>query len=345
MTTHGRLVSKLVISGLVAGASCFANGDQFPKLYGSERLTRSFSSSLDVNKAQQVQRTISFGGIIRGGIGGSSTTLGPLYGEVVSTETTAVSRRAATSYYLIWSQGFLQQFGFITAALLGLHWTGVAGRMGAFLSQGWHSHLSGPLQSVLATSVPNVLLPLLSSSCCLLQLMINALVGAGGCAGFNSLLGPVRPMFLSLLVYLNWSARPPLSKGIVRLSLALLPELVHVWNQWLVIAWQRKGDKKIDASAFLATVEVEIPTMGCVACVNKIDTSLRQSVPDQIVDATSWLDAENKKGGRAKVRLALASREELDSVNELILKSIVGAGFSGSSIASVHVEDNNEKAR
>jgi hypothetical protein len=344
---HGKSISKLVVTGLVAGASCFANGDHFPKLYGNERLMRSFeessiSSSVAANGVQRFQRVIPLVGL-RGGNGASSTTVGPLYGEQQgsSTGTTAVSTsKTVASYYLIWSQGFLPKFGLMTASLLGLHWAGIAGRMGVALSQGWHTHLSGPLQTVLASTVPNVLLPLLSSSCCLLQLIINALVGAGGCAGFNTLLGPVRPMFLSLLAYLTWSARPPFKEGMIRLSLALLPEMVHLWNQWRIVNWQRKGDKKMESGAFLVTVEVEIPTMGCVACVNKIDTSLRQSAPDKIVDASSWIDAEKEKGGRAKVRLALESREELDSVNALILKSIDGAGFSGSSIVDSKVEDN-----
>ena len=37
---------------------------------------------------------------------------------------------------------------------------------------------------------------LLSSSCCLLQLLLNLM--SVGCAGFNTVLGPLRPFFLAL---------------------------------------------------------------------------------------------------------------------------------------------------
>ena len=335
---NGRFVSKLAITGfLVAGASCFANENHFPRLCGSEPLKR--NSQISMQHAAPLANP--FVGAWGRSIETSSAVDSALnVGPEASTELMPISRKA-TSYYLIWSQGFLPKFTIMTAVLFSLNWTGVAGRMGMFLSQGWHTHLSAPLRSALGSSFPNLFLPLLSSSCCLLQLIINALVGAGGCAGFNTLLGPLRPLFLSLLAYLNWSVRPPLNQGILRLSLALLPEAVHLWNQWLVLHWQQRNNFKTnDTTAIWATVEVEIPTMGCVACVNKIDMSLRQSAPDKILDATSWLDPQKEKGGRARLQLALESREELNSMNELILRQIHDAGFPGSHVVHIHVQDN-----
>ncbi|KAK9840601.1 hypothetical protein WJX81_003915 [Elliptochloris bilobata] len=70
---------------------------------------------------------------------------------------------------------------------------------------------------------------LLSSSCCVLQLFLNAL--SFGCAGF-SLLTPYRPLFLALTAgsfglahWRNRNARQTLFALAVSASLALTPEL------------------------------------------------------------------------------------------------------------------------
>jgi hypothetical protein len=134
-------------------------------------------------------------------------------------------------------------------------------------------------------------------------------------------------MFLSLLAYFNWVAPPPVGTGVLRLSLALLPEIVDIWNQ-LLTSSLKKSQMIASGASIQAVIEVEIPTMGCVACINKIDSVLRQSDPDRIVYATSWLDPVKEKGGRARVRCTVDHTDELNDVKALILQSIEGAGFS-----------------
>ncbi|KAI2497583.1 hypothetical protein MHU86_16937 [Fragilaria crotonensis] len=88
---------------------------------------------------------------------------------------------------------------------------------------------------ILATSMEMILLPLLSSACCSIQLLINVMVGAGSYAGFNKHLGPVRPYFLVMLLSVvvpmivtrNVMSWP---EHVVQLFVAFLPELVRVWN-------------------------------------------------------------------------------------------------------------------
>ncbi len=337
---QGRSVSKLIATALFAGVSCFPiNGDQsFLKFYPTSRVAVTHTTLL----AKEIHRTHPphFGTKAKEAQDSSSTSLHVHAEREVSMGTQVIPRQQmAPSYALIWSPGFLLKFGITTAALLALHLSGAAGRIGKLLSQVWHVNFS---HNVLAGSFPNLFLPLLSSSCCLVQLMINALVGAGGCAGFNTVLGPVRPVFLSLLAYLSWSTRPSLPKATLRISLALLPEMVDLFNRWLAYFWRKRLETSVDAQKIMAMVEIEIPTMGCVACINKIDNSLRQSAPLNIVDATSRLDAQKEKGGRATVHMAVNSQEELDAINEAILKSINAAGFSGSRVIDCRVE-NKEK--
>lgn len=256
-------------------------------------------------------------------------------------------QNSAESYALVWSPGFISKFTGLTALWAVLHVSGGTARIGSFLSHTIIPQLSTFSAVIATTSLPNVVLPLLSSSCCLLQLAINALVGAGGCAGFNTILGPVRPFFFSLLLYLQWIAPPLPSEALLRLSLALLPELVYFWNEWSARSWKNKSKTEkgtaIKSAAIEALIEVEIPTMGCVACINKINNSLRQAAPDhQIVDAVSWLDPGKEKGGRARIHCAVGSREELYAVRRSILQSIEGAGFSGL-IVSEKLEEKTKK--
>ena len=84
---------------------------------------------------------------------------------------------------------------------------------------------------------------LLSSSCCLLQLLLNALswfnVMHVGCAGFNKILGPPRP-YLRTITFgwlgLCWYNTPSkrrwtmLRATLVTMTLMFLPEMLEVWD-------------------------------------------------------------------------------------------------------------------
>merc|ERR1712232_297412 len=109
----------------------------------------------------------------------------------------------------------------------------------------------------------HVFLPLLSSSCCAVQLAVNAvavLLGAGaGCVGFNKVLGPIRPYLLAaMIVYSNVLSGSPLrASGILSLSsryaITFLPELVYWWNEILrskwKSRWKRPSEVNIDGEA------------------------------------------------------------------------------------------------
>ena len=267
--------------------------------------------------------------------------------EVSSPNTTQQRQRLfssdneVTSYYLIWSPGFLKKFFVASSTLLGLHLIGWDIQLGRLVSQKLRMSVGGGGSSI----IPNFLLPMLSSSCCLLQLLINVFVGAGGCAGFNTLLGPVRPYFLSMLVFLNAvTGGANIKQLLLRFTLALLPEGVYFWNSHATKRWQqkrienmKKQEQNSSSSMIRATMIVEIPTMGCVACINKIESKLRQcDSTDKIVSATSWLE-NDRKGGSAKVDVIVDSEEELDEVKRMVVTTIESAGFEGSTISNLQI--------
>lgn len=207
----------------------------------------------------------------------------------------------------------------------------------------------------------NMGVPLLASSCCLIQLIIN--IVAGGCAGFNTVLGPIRPFFVAFLLHLTintarLSSLQWYGKTALRWLIALLPEMVHVWNNAKVRRekpplqhhQQQPSSYTSEPNAPTMEVKVEIPTMGCVACINKIDAALRQ-VP-YVMEASSSLNPFGAKGGYAVVKIAipqsqthdevLASETEtttattsLYTVMESLVAAVESAGFSGSQVESM----------
>lgn len=237
----------------------------------------------------------------------------------------------------------------------------------------------------------NFVLPMFAGACCLLQLMLNVLATVagigGGCAGFNTVFGPYRPYLLSILLYLsifsNISTSPKIIIG--RWTLALLPELLHAWNQ-LVSKWRRRSRRRkknrnsnsstknefaVAAAAqqypIEATVQFDIPAMGCVACVNKIDSVLWKAPSLQVIedddlssspsspgggkvsilDATSSLHTPNnkkKKGGYATVRFVAETPADIDLAVQAFVDAIHSAGFGdGCLVQSFHQETATTK--
>lgn len=192
----------------------------------------------------------------------------------------------------------------------------------------------------LSTFASNVILPLMASACCLLQLWINLL--AGGCAGFNTILGPVRPYFLSVLLYISlttaqWNSGKWYFRTLARWMVALSPEFLHLWN---VFNENNRHQSSSTTSTipvtnmpFQATLKLDIPTMGCVACINKINSALKEN--GRILEAHSELNPLGAKGGHATVRVASQTRDELDQLFEAIVESIENAGFEPCRIESI----------
>eukprot|EP00532_Pseudo-nitzschia_australis_P003497 CAMPEP_0168187408 /NCGR_PEP_ID=MMETSP0139_2-20121125/15011_1 /TAXON_ID=44445 /ORGANISM="Pseudo-nitzschia australis, Strain 10249 10 AB" /LENGTH=351 /DNA_ID=CAMNT_0008109603 /DNA_START=254 /DNA_END=1309 /DNA_ORIENTATION=+ len=286
--------------------------------------------------------------------------------QQAATSTTSPTS-AATAYYLIWSPGFAKKFALATAILTLLchlyEWDYLR-----FFAK--HSSLSGSAMFCHPSLISNLVMPLLSSSCCAIQLLINAvsaLIGAGaGCVGFNSVLGPLRPYLLAaMLVFTTTTGRPSTLGSIaglmVRYSIALLPEVVFWRNEIVRTNWRNQkrrssgetttaaaaaaAEKNTSIPLLRATLIVDVPTMGCVACINKIESSLRQCSPKNIDGATSWLNEDNnnnikmngKKGGRARIEVCAESKEELDSVTQSVIGVIENAGFRGTTVQSLDV--------
>lgn len=191
-----------------------------------------------------------------------------------------------------------------------------------------------------------LVLPLLSSACCSIQLLINALVGAGGCAGFNTYLGPVRPYFISYLFYTTISTFPKGSttshfnrwiyKTCMSWFISLMPEMVHAWN--ISVSRWKKGIRTHDEDTVKVVFELDIPSMGCVACINKIDSTMRHAAPKNVVDAKSWLVASQKKGGRARVIVTSSSEEKAREVADSVAHAVRGAGFDPCTVDKFEME-------
>ena len=154
--------------------------------------------------------------------------------------------------------------------------------------------------------------------------------------------GPIRPILLPLFLLSTWKLFPhrSISWTIVSIFLAFLPELVGVKNIVRSKQWQRKHDGDIignqDAEdeatlsslPITAKLQLNIPTMGCVACVNKVDSSIRQCKSSSNVrEETSWLTEGDAKGGMAELLISASTNEELDKIVEEVADAVNNAGF------------------
>lgn len=125
------------------------------------------------------------------------------------------------------------------------------------------------------------LLGLLSSSCCALQIMLNAF--SFGCAGFNTALGPWRPTFVALTVTvqtISWCVAwnrpyqwpPTAAATLLAFALTFLPELLD-----LRVA--RRESLALEAAASYdnaggTAVRLQLSSLGCAACIEKVSTVL-----------------------------------------------------------------------
>eukprot|EP00956_Cyclotella_meneghiniana_P039038 scaffold164369_cov48-Cyclotella_meneghiniana.AAC.2 len=246
----------------------------------------------------------------------------------ITTSTNVKSSRVdLEKYHLIWSPGFWKKLLLSIVFWLSLETiqskldiTPVSYRYNTFC----HDNIS-------QSSPFELILPLLSSSCCAIQLIINAISGLG-CAGFNTYLGPIRPFFLSVFGLLTWKQiqqRRPIWTA-VSLILAFLPEGVFVWNKITEQHFHQTEESLPDnsQSATLpinAIITLDIPTMGCVACVNKIDSSIRGcGVSANIIDEKSWL---KDQGGVAELKVSAGSVDDIDKIALEVKRAVNKAGF------------------
>ena len=147
----------------------------------------------------------------------------------------------------------------------------------------------------------------------------------------------------------------PTGLTFVSISLAFLPEFVDIWNairsrrrrRWRRTHHVDDDDNECDSggnattatasssspsSSILAVVEakltLDIPTMGCVACVNKVDASIRGCNSAALIrEETSWLTGGAAKGGAAEISILGRTNEEIDRAVEDVVAAVKGAGF------------------
>ncbi len=159
---------------------------------------------------------------------------------------------------------------------------------------------------------------LLSSSCCALQLVLNAF--SFGCAGFNTVLGPYRPPLMALtLVIQGWQWQ--ISRGrfdmrqratiasVIALPLMLLPEILLAYSTCAARSTrsalppgrkegsnkeeETKREPSSDGSTRKYRVSLNIQGMGCVACLTAVQGALLKtgasvaSIQDVDIDVSS----------------------------------------------------------
>ena len=232
---------------------------------------------------------------------------------VVASAANEVSPDSYQEEHLVWSPSFAPQFAIaattcVAAALLVSQ--SPLGRSGA---AAWY-----PVYDTLfvRTGLWTVL-GLLSSSCCLLQLMLNAF--SIGCAGFNTVLGPVRPYFMALALTLQavmWQGvltgeapmDPAITSTALTVSLTFLPELLNA-------VMQRDAVPAADVD-----LRLRVGGMGCTACSVKVKAALEG------VDGVSGCTVVFEEGC---AQLQLDSGEERAAVEQRAIAALAEAGFEG----------------
>ena len=166
------------------------------------------------------------------------------------------------------------------------------------------------------------LLGLLSSSCCLLQLALNML--SVGCAGFNTVLGPLRPQLLALTAVLQafaWRAallgRAPAqlaataASTALAASLALLPEGLHLWiHRTDGASGELSGER----------LALQVSGMGCTACIAKVKGAL------ETVDGVR-APAVRLEDGVASFHADKSDPEAAAAVEARAVRAVEAAGF------------------
>jgi hypothetical protein len=124
-----------------------------------------------------------------------------------------------------------------------------------------------------------------------------------------------------------------------------MPEMVYLWNNNYVRDQfqNKKGMDKIlvqtvtESSPMEVQVNLNIPTMGCVACIQKIDATVRRTIPQRnMISNTSWLDPNRVKGGKCSIRLKLVDQDDdVMSIVDTIIQEVKNAGFNTCQLESV----------
>ena len=174
----------------------------------------------------------------------------------------------------------------------------------------------------------DLFLPLMSSACCAIQLILNS-IGVG-CAGFNTVLGPLRPYFVATLLFKSIEMFTLTQTNIVKFMgawfLALLPEIIHFMNHRRAsktrVLFNDECYYSNDMKRILVTLN--IPSMGCVACINKIDATIQNF--EHVINGSSKLNNIGK-GGIGTVLLECSNDTDVETITQKLVQSVTDAGF------------------
>jgi hypothetical protein len=275
-----------------------------------------------------------------------------------SSRSRKMSKNDLSNYHLIWSPGALKKMAITTFFLLviprlapqswkpstgGFLATVTGGTSSAASSSSTHCH-AAPSATTASTLLSfwgrNFALPLAASSCCLLQLGLNLV--SFGCAGWNSVLGPVRPYFLSVLLYtFIIQQRRPLLSYVWQALIALLPEMVHLYNKYSAPAPSSSKFPALENELLhQVDIELDIKSMGCAACIASINHALRQQ--NHVISAWSELKPFGAKGGTASIRLGVSSPNDVAEHIQALIQAVAKTGFDGATTTSVRTSSQKE---
>jgi len=189
--------------------------------------------------------------------------------------------------------------------------------------------------------VGHLIAGLACSSCCILQLGLNILSGLNvahvGCAGFNKILGPLRPILRAVtFAWLGglWLFGRPKQQARRRLffhtlftiALAVLPEVLRLSTNYSLFAGSPSPPPP--SSSLL---EVTVDGMGCEAC----EVAVR-SVFEQVSGVVAVEDVDFKTG-KVNVRV---KTEEWGSIEENELAHALD--LEGYDLTSLHTRSNQK---
>ena len=187
----------------------------------------------------------------------------PRFPLIVAAEETAIQNKEE---HLIWSPSFAPQFAVAATACA------VAAILLSQSPLARGAHAWYPIyDTVFVRTGLWTVAGLLSSSCCLLQIMLNAF--SIGCAGFNTVLGPPRPYFMAVAISMQalmWQAviseaaplEPAITSTALTVCLTFLPEALNA-------AMQRTA-----VPAAEDDLRIRVDGMGCTACSVKVKAAL-----------------------------------------------------------------------
>jgi hypothetical protein len=96
-----------------------------------------------------------------------------------------------------------------------------------------------------------------------------------------------------------------------------------------------------------ASVRLDVPTMGCVACIRAIDGALQGKAASEggarVVTASSSLNPVGIKGGVVKVEAEARDEKALSELVSRLIEATDRVGFAGATVASLRTQELAEK--